>query len=151
MVKFLKRTPVRTFLVYPLVILLWEIVLGRGRLTIQVAFLPLMVWGYLQYRLCGLYRAKHGGGGPGPDKPPVRLVSKGPYAWTRNPMYLGHLIFLLGLTLTLKSWLAAGFTVAMALWFQRRVRQDEKRLVSHLGTPYLDYQSSVRRWIPALF
>ena len=85
-----------------------------------------MAWGYLQYRLCGRYRIKHGGGGPSLETPPDRVVSTGPYAYTRNPMYLGHLIYLLGLSLTLRSWLGAVITVAVALWFHRRVIGDEE-------------------------
>jgi len=150
-VSFFYRTPVRTFVVYPLLTVFWELFLGGGQLTIEAAFLPLLVWGYLQYRLCGRYRAKHGGGGPGPDKPPVRLVSTGFYACTRNPMYLGHLIFLIGLTRAFKSWLAAVITLAMVPWLHSRVLNDEKRLVKHLGEPYVVYMQSVKRWLPGLF
>ena len=73
--------------------------------------------GFSTYRLCGLYRLKHGGGGPGLESPPERLVSTGPYAYTRNPMYLGHVIYLTGLTLTLRSWFGAALTVAVAFAF----------------------------------
>ena len=149
--RFLSRTPVRTFVVYPVIVLLWELTIHRGRLDPDFRFLPLMVWGYLQYRLCGLYRIKHGGGGPGLETPPDRLVSTVPYAWTLNPMYLGHLIFLTGLTLTLRSWLAAIITITVALWFHFRVIGDEKKLVARLGPPYAAYTESVKRWIPGLF
>ncbi|HET8563442.1 MAG TPA: isoprenylcysteine carboxylmethyltransferase family protein, partial [Candidatus Binatia bacterium] len=91
------------------------------------------------------------GGGPGLETPPERLVSTGPYAYSRNPMYLGHLIFLTGLTLTLKSWLAALITMLVAIWFHYRVLGDEQKLGHQLGQPYLDYTKSVRRWIPGLF
>lgn len=148
---FFYRTPVRTFLLYPLLTLLWELVFGRGQLKFEPIFLPLMLWAYLQYRLCGLYRMKHGGGGPGPDTPPERLVSTGPYAYTRNPMYLGHMIFLLGLTLTLQSWLAAVITICVMAWFHFRVLDDEWNLAERLGKPYVDYMHSVKRWIPGLF
>jgi protein-S-isoprenylcysteine O-methyltransferase Ste14 len=110
-----------------------------------------MLWGYLQYRLCGLYRIKRGGGGPGLDIPPERLVSTGPYACTRNPMYLGHIIFLTGLTLALRSWFAGLITVAVAVWFHSRVLDDEKKLAVRLGKLYIDYTKSVKRWIPGLF
>jgi len=110
-----------------------------------------MLWGYLQYRLCGLYRIKWGGGGPGLETPPERVVSTGPYAYTRNPMYLGHLIFLTGLTLTLESWLAAIITVGVAVWFHCRVLGDEKKLAAKLGQPYIDYMEAVKRWIPGGF
>jgi hypothetical protein len=41
-------------------------------------------------------------------------------------MYLGHIIFLTGLALTLKSWLAALMTLIVAIWFHLRVLADEK-------------------------
>ena len=148
---FLRRTPLRTFIVYPIVTLTWELVFNRGKLNFHPLFLPLLLWGYLQYRLCGLYRIKHGGGGPGLETPPDRLVSSGPYAYTRNPMYLGHIIFLVGLTLTLQSWFAALITIAVAIWFHIRVLGDEKKLAARLGKPYIDYVNTAKRWIPGLF
>lgn len=149
--RFIGRTPVRTFVVYPMVVLAWEWIIHHGSLAPNLWYLPVMLWGYLQYRLCGLYRIKHGGGGPGLEIPPERLVTTGPYACTRNPMYLGHIIFLIGLTLTLKSWLAALITVSVAVWFHIRVLGDEKELIERLGEPYKHYLASVRRWIPGLF
>jgi protein-S-isoprenylcysteine O-methyltransferase Ste14 len=110
-----------------------------------------MICGYLQYRLCGQYRGKRGGGGPGPDVPPESLVATGLYAYTRNPMYLGHIIFLIGLTLTLRSWLAALITVAISVWLHFRVLADERNLIVKLGQPYVAYTRSVKRWIPGLF
>ena len=148
--KFLRRTPLRTFVLYPLITLGWELFLNSGRLRLEALFLPLMLWGYLQYRLCGLYRIKHGGGGPGLETPPERLVTTGPYAYTRNPMYLGHIIFLTGLTLAAKSPLAALITVGTAIWFHFRVLGDERKLVQLLGEPYIEYTRRVRRWIPGI-
>jgi len=110
-----------------------------------------MLWGYLQYRLCGLYRIKHGGGGPGLETPPERLVVSGPYSYTRNPMYLGHVLFLAGLTLALESWFAALITLAVSVWFHTRVVGDEAKLIERLGAPYVNYLASVNRWIPWLF
>jgi hypothetical protein len=151
MVRFLSRTPVRTFVLYPIVALVWELVVERGDFQANLRFVPLMIWGYLQYRLCGRYRVKHGGGGPGLETPPERLVSTGLYAYTRNPMYLGHIIFLIGLTLTLNSWFAALITMGTAWWFHRRVVGDEKKLLERLGEPYANYLATVKRWIPGLF
>jgi protein-S-isoprenylcysteine O-methyltransferase Ste14 len=141
----------RTFLLYPLIVISWELFLNEGELRLEPWFLPLLAWGYLQYRLIGQYRIRLGGGGPGMDTPPERLVTGGPFAWCRNPMYLGHIIFLLGLALSLQSWLAALIAAATVVWFQFRVRRDEKRLAERFGQPYLDYTARVRRWIPGLF
>jgi protein-S-isoprenylcysteine O-methyltransferase Ste14 len=149
--RFLSRTPIRTFVVYPAVALVWELAIERSEFQANLWFIPLMIWGYLQYRLCGRYRIRVGGGGPGLETPPDRLVSTGPYALTRNPMYLGHIIFLIGLTLTLKSWLAAMITIGTAIWFHLRVIGDEKKLVPRLGQPYVNYLATVKRWIPGVF
>jgi phospholipid methyltransferase len=134
-----------------MITLLWEIAIHGGSFALDLGYLPVMIWGYFQYRLCGRYRIKHGGGGPGLETPPERLVAIGLYAYTRNPMYLGHIIFLIGLTLTLKSWLAAFITMAVAFWFHKRVLDDKKKLRRRLGQPYVAYLTSVKRWIPGLF
>jgi protein-S-isoprenylcysteine O-methyltransferase Ste14 len=65
-------------------------------------------------------------------------------------MYLGHLIFVLGLAITFVSWFALLLFAALALWFHRRVLEDEARLQEMFGRAYLDYQGRVKRWIPGL-
>ena len=149
--KYLRRTPVRTFVLYPSITLAWELLLNNGRLLIQPLFLILLLWGYLQYHLCGRYRIKRAGGGPGLETPPERLVTTGLYAFTRNPMYLGHIVFLIGLTLALNSLFAGVITVATIIWFHYRVLQDERRLTGRFGQPYFDYMAGVKRWIPGIF
>jgi protein-S-isoprenylcysteine O-methyltransferase Ste14 len=149
--RFFSRTPVRTFVIYPTIVVAWELAVNGTRLQPSFYFVPLMIWGYLQYRLCGRYRLTLGGGGPGLETPPERLVTTGLYAYTRNPMYLGHIIFLVGLSLTLKSWLAALITISTAIWFHMRVVSDENKLTERLGNPYIDYLLKVKRWIPGLF
>jgi len=146
----LRSTSFRTFILYPLIVLAWELWLNGGRLRLEPWFLPLMLWGYLQYRLAGRYRLRLGGGGPGMDTPPERLVTSGPFALCRNPMYLGHLIFLAGLALSLRSWLAAAIALGTAVWLQLRVLRDEQRLAGRFGKPYMQYLSRVKRWIPAI-
>jgi hypothetical protein len=146
-----KSTSARTYVLYPLVVVAWELALNNGRLRFEWLFLPIMAWGYAQYRVCGQYRIKRGGGGPGMDTPPERLVTTGPFAYTRNPMYLGHIIFLTGLALTLQSLFAAALAAATAVWFQFRVLRDENRLVRRFGEPYVAYLGKVKRWIPGIF
>lgn len=112
--------------------------------------LPLLAWGYLQYKWVGIYRTRQGGGGPGVSVPPERIVAAGPYRFVRNPMYLGHLIFFAGIALTLGSWLAAAVLAFHIVWFDRRVREDEARLGELFGEPYREYCRRVKRWLPGL-
>ena len=58
-------TPVRTFLLYPLAVIAFELAIRRGDLVFVPWGALLLAWGYLQYRLTGHYRVEHGGGGPG--------------------------------------------------------------------------------------
>ncbi len=65
-------------------------------------------------------------------------------------MYLGHLIFLAGLSLALDSWLAAAVFAFHIVWFHRRVLDDETRLAALFGNPYREYCARVKRWLPGL-
>lgn len=146
--RWLKSTSRRTFVVYPLCILAFELAIHRGGLAISPWGIILLVWGYLQYRLVGAYRKRLGGGGPGLEVPPDRILDTGPYRYVRNPMYLGHLIFLLGLAVTFESWAALALFAFHVFWFHRRVLEDEMRLEHIFGAGYVAYKARVRRWIP---
>jgi len=148
--RWLGSTSNRTFLLWPIMAVLAETALQQGLPRIQLWALPLLAWGYLQYRLVGHYRSREGGGGPGVSIPPERLVVGGPYRFCRNPMYLGHLIFFAGVAFALHSWLAAGVLAFHIAWFHRRARDDEARLAALFGNPYREYCARVSRWIPGL-
>jgi protein-S-isoprenylcysteine O-methyltransferase Ste14 len=146
----LARTPLVTFVLIPLVVVACELVLRGGVLAFDPWGVPLLVLGYAQYRLVGSFRTAQGGGGPGIDNPPTRIVTEGPYRLTRNPMYLAHIVFMLGLALTLRSWVALIILIARAIWFHRRVVADEARLATRFGPEYTDYTRRVKRWVPGV-
>jgi protein-S-isoprenylcysteine O-methyltransferase Ste14 len=110
----------------------------------------LLVWGYLQYILTGRYRLPRAGGRWGMEVYPDRIVATGPFHYTRNPMYLGHLIFMMGLALTFWSWFAVILLAGRAAWFHRRVLRDERRLEARFGADYVAYREQVKRWIPGI-
>ena len=148
--RWLKSTSNRTFIVCPVVLFSAEALLQQGMPRLSLWALPLLAWGYLQYRWVGTFRTRLGGGGPGISVPPERIVTDGPYRWIRNPMYLGHLLFLAGLALLLQSWIGAAVLAFHAVWFDGRVREDERRLEALFGDPYREYLRRSRRWIPGL-
>lgn len=146
--RWFRRTPVHTFFISPLIVVAFELALHEGSLTVVPWGIPLLAWGYLQYRLVGHFRLPRSGGAAGMDVMPERIIAAGPYRYTRNPMYLGHLIFMTGLVITFWSWFALALLVARAIWFQQRVWQDEARLERTFGAEYAAYCARVRRWIP---
>ncbi|NCF51631.1 isoprenylcysteine carboxylmethyltransferase family protein [Gammaproteobacteria bacterium] len=150
MIRLVRATSSRVFLIYPVLLVLVEWLLQGPALRLQLAGLPLLAWGYLQYRLSGRYRSRLGGGGPGLGKPPERIVSSGIYAYTRNPMYLGLLIFLAGLAVCLRSYLGLLLMLLHIPWFHRRVIGDEARLSELFGEEYSAYTRRVKRWIPGI-
>jgi protein-S-isoprenylcysteine O-methyltransferase Ste14 len=144
------RTPVQTFALSPLAVIAVELVWRGGEIRFMPFGVLLLAWGYLQYRLVGRYRVAEGGGGPGMAAPPQQLVTQGPYAYCRNPMYLGHLVFMLGLALTFWSAFGLLLFVVRAAWFQYRVLGDEARLAAQFGADYEAYRGRVKRWIPGV-
>lgn len=141
----LGSTSTRTFALYPALLAVEQRLTGRDP---DWRWLPLLVWGYLQYRLAGRYRTRLGGGGPGMSNPPERLVTTGVYGLTRNPMYLGHQIFLAGLALVTRSPLAAVLFAVHLPWFDARARHDEAAMRVRFGTDYERYCRRVPRWLP---
>jgi protein-S-isoprenylcysteine O-methyltransferase Ste14 len=83
--------------------------------------------------------------------PEQRLVSTGPYAVVRHPMYAGALLLLAGIPLALGSWWGlVGLPAMIAVIVARLV--DEERLLARDLAGYSDYRATVRyRLIPRVW
>lgn len=143
---FLSSSPRQTFVAFPFAVLLFEL-LTRRRVRIDAKWLPFLVTGYTLYRGAGRYRARMDAGTPGFERSPQRLLTDGPYALSRNPMYLGHLIFMTALVMATRSRLAAILALRQYLRFSERISIDERRLERIFGDDYRAYVARVPRWI----
>ena len=84
-----------------------------------------------------------------PTKPRASsLVTWGVYAISRNPMYLGGLIMLLGWAVFLSNALAFLFLPVYVLYINRfQIAPEERALKSLFGETYVAYQARARRWL----
>jgi protein-S-isoprenylcysteine O-methyltransferase Ste14 len=76
------------------------------------------------------------------------LLQEGIFRWTRNPMYLGFMLILLGVNTllgTLSPFLViVPFGVLMELLF---IREEERMLEAIFGDAWRRYRSKVRKWL----
>jgi len=72
----------------------------------------------------------------------------GVYRLTRNPMYLGFLLVLLGWAIFLSNALAFLLLPAFIFYMNRfQIEPEEKALTSLFGQQFVAYTSRVRRWL----
>lgn len=77
-----------------------------------------------------------------------KLAMGGIYAVTRNPMYLGALVFFTGLALALRSGWLLIFVPVVAIALQKlAIEREEAYLTRRFGEEYLAYCHKVRRWV----
>lgn len=84
-----------------------------------------------------------------PHKPAntLAIVSHGIYRHTRNPMYLGLLLFLMAWAFWLTNLLAFVFLPGFVIYVTRfQIIPEERILAAKFGKSYTDYQKQVRRW-----
>ena len=84
-------------------------------------------------------------------EPGQHVISTGPYAIVRHPMYAGGLVLLFGMPLGLASYWGLLAAVATAPFLVWRLVEEERLLVRELPG-YIEYQRTVRwRLIPGVF
>lgn len=102
--------------------------------------LALAVWAVRLFRAARTH--------PEPWKPSKAIVATGPYRFTRNPMYLGMVLFLLGLSLAAgQEW---GVLLTPVLWLaydRLVVVREERYLTKKFGAEYEALLARTRRWI----
>lgn len=85
---------------------------------------------------------------PGDPGRATRLVTTGVFRRTRNPMYLGMWLVLIGWGVVLADPLALAVTAVFPLYLTRfQIMPEERALSAMTGDRYRHYASNVRRWI----
>jgi len=80
-----------------------------------------------------------------------KVISSGPYAMMRHPMYSGAIVMLLGVPLALGSWWALLTLIPFTLVILWRLLDEEKFLARNLPG-YSEYQSKVKyRLVPLVW
>ena len=90
-----------------------------------------------------------GKGTPAPFDAPRRLVTRGPYRFVRNPIYVGAALGWAGGALVYQSWALLGYLMIFLLAAHLFVVGfEEPALRRSFGHEYNVYCGRVRRWLP---
>jgi protein-S-isoprenylcysteine O-methyltransferase Ste14 len=123
---------------------IWTVQIGPPAVAIggMVIFLAVALAGW---SVLALAKA---GNDPRPDRPDTALVERGPYRFSRNPIYLGLLTVAAGLALmwgTLWGWI--GVALLHALLDRLVIAREEAYLAARFGAAYDAYRARVRKWM----
>ena len=116
-----------------------------------VLSLILFSLGVATYTWCVWDFATFGKGTPAPVDAPKKLVVRGLYQVTRNPMYVGVLMVILGWATRFQSVTLLIYAGIVAVCFHAFiVLYEEPHLEREFGGEYSEYRSRVARWLPSL-
>lgn len=83
-----------------------------------------------------------------PSRSASAIVERGPYRFSRNPMYLSLILAYAGLACILDSpWSLLVLPLPIATLQRVTIPHEETRLAAVLGEDYVRYRARVRRWI----
>lgn len=83
-----------------------------------------------------------------PKKPAKALVTSGVYRYTRNPIYLGFVLMLIGFPLTLGNYWGIILVLPLVTFMRDMViKYEEAYLEKEFKNEFTDYCSRVRRWL----
>jgi protein-S-isoprenylcysteine O-methyltransferase Ste14 len=93
-------------------------------------------------------RFKATGQDPKPWLPSPEMITTGPYQFTRNPMYLGLTMLVIGIGhLIGNGWFSITAVIALLVVQQLAVVHEEAYLEHKFGDAYREYKKRVRRWV----
>ena len=80
-----------------------------------------------------------------------QLATSGPYAFTRNPLYLGSVLFAAGFSVASHSWISAGLLAAyLAVFYPVVIRREQAELETLYGAAFREYAARVPAFWPRL-
>lgn len=83
-----------------------------------------------------------------PHRAATSLITTGPFAHSRNPIYLANVILVTGFAFALGSrWFLFGAVALFFLLQQLAIVREERHMAANFPETWPDYQRLVRRWI----
>ncbi len=76
-----------------------------------------------------------------------RLITGGPFAYVRNPMYVGFFISMVGALMLYRTWTVVVVLISV-FSFTRRAKREEEVLAAEFGAEYEEYRRRVPGWFP---
>ncbi|MBS4727102.1 isoprenylcysteine carboxylmethyltransferase family protein [Mycobacterium sp. SM1] len=78
---------------------------------------------------------------------PDELVTTGMFAISRNPIYVGIVLVLIGQFLVFPNWIPLAYLAAASWLIHRQVLREEEFMRKHYGQQYVEYCKRVRRYV----
>ena len=108
--------------------------------TLAVLAIALFLWAVPKFARAGTSVV--------PYKPTTAIIDSGPYAFSRNPIYLAMALLYVGISLMAASvWPLVLLPVALLVVQRGVIEREERYLERKFGDQYLTYKSRVRRWL----
>ena len=124
----------------------WPLSLGLGWVGVTLGLL-VMVAG-VTLTMMSMQAFRKAASSPDPNHMPSVLVETGPFSRTRNPLYLGTLLMLLGLAIAANlPWVIIAAVPAMLVIHYGVVLREEAYMEDLFGDSYRTYRQRVRRWV----
>ncbi len=109
-------------------------------IALMVAGISLIVWARREFARYGQPTD--------PGHPTDRVIKTGAFAISRNPLYLGGAIVLLGITFTFNIlWTLVTLALSIILCHRMLIIPEEQYLAAKFGQEYQAYAASVHRWL----
>jgi protein-S-isoprenylcysteine O-methyltransferase Ste14 len=125
---------------------LWPLRLLPPSLGVPLGVVVVLAAGALF--LCAVRTFRKAGTPVPGNRPTAAIVRRGPYRFSRNPVYLAFTLFQIGLAAWVNSLgLLLALLPALALMTRVVIPREERYLESRFPAEYLPYKRAVRRWL----
>jgi protein-S-isoprenylcysteine O-methyltransferase Ste14 len=79
--------------------------------------------------------------------PKDKVITKGVYSISRNPMYIGLILMQIGLGIICSSWLYLLLTLVLLILLNENLSAEERYCIYRYGDSYREYRNKTPRWL----
>ena len=117
----------------------------KGSLIVGISLIVLSASTYVY---CIILFRKNGEGTIVTVQPAQKLVVNGLYRYTRNPIYICHIVFFFGIAFIFGHLLLFAYCILIIPFYHTKVRYfEERKLLERFGSDYEEYMKKTPRWL----